>query len=210
MVILWVVSVGKKFWTQTATEFFESFEMEKKWRMGFYNENYKWRNKTLTDTSSSSIRQLRCRRCRLQLRSAPSRHEVRGTFGLRRKLWVALWRADEGVACWEGVVRWRILRHHFWLERGSIQSSRHLVRLIVIEVAQIGIQGCLILKVLGEVCARAGWILGGLLLGRNMSRIELRADDFDALDNLLDAVWVLVWGLGWEPRGLGWEPRGLG
>ena len=36
-----------------------------------------------------------------------------------------------------------------------------------------------------------------------MVRVELRADDFDVLDDLLDVVWVLVWGLGWQPGGSG-------
>ena len=36
-----------------------------------------------------------------------------------------------------------------------------------------------------------------------MVRVELWADDFDVLDDLLDVVWVLVWGLGWQPGGLG-------
>ena len=58
----------------------------------------------------------------------------------------------------------------------------------MIELAQVGLQGRLLLHMLGEIRARASWVLGGLLLGRQMVGLELRADDFDALDDLLNGV----------------------
>ena len=59
----------------------------------------------------------------------------------------------------------------------------------MIELTQIGVQRCLVLEVLGEICARAGWLLDGLSRG---TQIELRADDFDTSDDLLNDVLALI------------------
>ena len=74
----------------------------------------------------------------------------------------------------------------------SVQRGRHLVRLVVVELAQIGMKRCLVLEMIGERRPRAGWLLDGLLLRRKVVRVELRADDFDASDDLLNNVWALI------------------
>ena len=53
-------------------------------------------------------------------------------------------------------------------------------------------QRCLVLEVLGEICPRAGRLLGCLLLRRQMVRVELRTYNFNALDDLLHVVLVLI------------------
>ena len=62
----------------------------------------------------------------------------------------------------------------------------------MIELAQAGVQRCLVLKVIGERFPRAGRLLAGLLLRRKLVRIELRTDDFDASNDLLNNVWALI------------------
>ena len=68
----------------------------------------------------------------------------------------------------------------------------HLVRLVVGELAQVGLQGCLVLEVLGKIRPRAGRLLDGLSRG---TQAELRADNFYASDDFLHAVWVLIMAL---------------
>ena len=60
------------------------------------------------------------------------------------------------------------------------------------ELAQVGLQGSLVLEVLGKIRPRARRVLGGLPLRRQVVRIKLRADDFYALDHFLHAAWVLI------------------
>ena len=174
----------------------ESFERKEKSTFGVQGKGFNWRNKTLTDTSSSPLRQLSGRLFRLLLSSkVTGGHVVGSTLGFWRELYGTLRRPGQGVALhdWTVVVnRWLVLRHHLGSAWGSVQRVRHLVRLVVIELAQVGIQRCLLLHMLGEIRARARWVLGGLLLGRQMVGLELRADDFDALDDLLNVVWALV------------------
>ena len=98
----------------------ESFERKEKSTIGVQDEVFKWRNKTLTDTSSPPLRQLSGRLFRLLLRSlVTERHVVAGTLGLWRELDGPLRRPDQGIACGKGVVRWRVLRHHLRPARGS-------------------------------------------------------------------------------------------
>ena len=107
---------------QTATEFLESVEAKEKCPIGKQDKIFKWRNnETLTDTSSSPLRQLSGRLLRLHLRSVAGVHAVGCTLGLRRELYGALRRPGQGVACGEGVVRWLVLSHHLWSARGSVQ-----------------------------------------------------------------------------------------
>ena len=71
-----------------------------------------------------------------------------------------------------------------------VEDERHLVRLVVVELAQVGVQGGLVVEALGEVCPRPRLLQGCLpFLG---AHIEFRADDLDASDGILHVVLVLV------------------